>query len=161
MNTKLLKGYSRMTFREALRAVPFDEIVSIGCAAGSGWFYFSRSGYINILRVQEMIEKSLHQKLYSYKWDYANYNDALKQLSYIRNCSASGYIRVWKNFIGYPERIKKVEKEIQDFNYYELMEVPCVVFRKVDLTYAIILLKWSISGSYWYLSEWEEKHGKI
>lgn len=161
MNTKLLNGYPRMTFREALDKIPLDEIVSIGCASGAAWFYFSRSGYINILRIQEMIERGLHQKLYSYRWNYAMYNNNLKQLSFIQNCSTSGFIRAWKKFISYPERIKKVEKEIQDFNYNELMEAPCVVYRKLDLTYAIVLLKWSVFGSCWYLGEWEEKHGKI
>lgn len=161
MNIKLLEDYPRMSFREALRAVPFDEKISIGCASGSGWFYFSRSGHINILHVQEMIKTGLHQKLYSYRCNYAMYNHDLRELSFIINCSTSGYIRVWKKFIGYPERIKKVEKEIQDFNYNELMKAPCVVYRKLDLTYAIVLLKWSVSGSYWYFSEWEEKHGTL
>ena len=161
MNTKLLNGYPRMTFREALKAVPYDEIVSIGCASGAAWFYFARSGYINILRVQEMVERGLHQKLYSYRVNYAMYNNNLKQLSFIQNCSTSGYIRVWKKLLSYPERIKKVEKEIQNFNYNELMKAPCVVYRKLDLTYAIVFLKWSVSGSCWYLNEWEEKHGKI
>lgn len=161
MNTKLLEGYPRMTFREALKEVPYDEKVSIGCASGSGWFYFARSGYINILHVSEMIKRGLHQKLYSYRCNYAMYNHDLKELSFMQNCSASGYIRVWKKLLSYPDKIKKVEKEIQDFNYNELMKATCVVYRKLDLTYAIVLLKWSVTGSYWYLSEWEEKHGKI
>lgn len=161
MNTKLLEDYPRITFREALKAVPYDEIVSIGCASGAAWFYFSRSGVINVLQVYEMIERGLHQKLYSYKCASAMYNHDLRELSFIRNCSTLGYIRVWKKFIGYPERIKKVEKEIQDFNYNELMKAPCVVYRKLDLTYAIVFLKWSVSGSYWYFSEWEEKHGTL
>ena len=161
MNTKLLQGYPRMTFREALKTVPFDEIVSIGCASGAAWFYFSRSGYVNVLHVYEMIERGLHQKIYSYKCAYAMYNHNLRELSFIRNSSTAGYIRIWKKFIGYPERIKKVEKEIQDFNYNELMKAPCVVYRKLDLTYAIVFLKWSVSGSYWYFSEWEEKHGTL
>lgn len=161
MNIKLLEDYPRMTFREALDSVPLDEIVSIGCASGAAWFHFYRSGCLNILTVIKTIERGLHQKLYSYRCNYAMYNNDLKKLSFIQNCSTSGYIRVWKKFIGYPERIKKVEKEIQDFNYNELMKAPCVVYRKLDLTYAIVLLKWSVSGSYWYFSEWEEKHGTL
>ena len=161
MNTKLLNGYPRMTFKEAIESIPQDAIVSIGCASGAAWFYFYRSENLNLLTVIMTIKRGLEQKLYSYKCAYAMYKSNLKELSFIRNCSTSGYIRIWKKFIGYPERIKKVEKEIQDFNYDELMEAPCVVYRKLDLTYAIVLIKWSVSGSCWYLSEWEEKHGKI
>ena len=161
MNTKQLQDYPRMTFREALDSIPENKIVSIGCASGAAWFYLYRSGNLNLSTVIMIIKRGLEQKLYSYKCAYAMYKNDLQNISFINNCSTSGYIRVWKKFIGYPDKIKKAEKAIQDFNYDELMEAPCVVYRKLDLTYAIVLLKWSVSGSCWYVSEWEDKHGKI
>lgn len=163
MNTKLLKGYPRITFKEALDKVPSDEIVSIGCASGVAWFYFTRglNLELNALDIVTIIERGLYQRLYSYKCNYAMHKHALKELSFIGSCSTSGYIRVWKKYLTFPEKIKKAEDELRNFNYNELMKAPCVVYRKLDLTYAIVLLKWSVFGSYWYFSEWEEKHGKI
>ena len=161
MNTKLLNDYPRMTFKEALDSIPQDAIVSIGCASGAAWFYFYRTENLNLLSVIMTIKRGLEQKLYSYKCNYAMHKHALKEFSFIQNCSTSGYIRVWKKYLTFPERIKKAEDELQNFNYDELMEAPCVVYRKLDLTYAIVLLKWSVSGSCWYVKEWEEKHGKI
>ena len=152
-----------MKYKEVIKQLPPGVDVSIGCKKGAGWFYFTKSDDLKteteiIFKIMDgKMKKSLNRMRYNLAGLRSNMNNP----KFIHNVSTGGYIRNWKNLLKTENRIPKAWAEYGEFNIIELLNCECIIMRKMDDSYGILLKRWEISGNYWTRQEWEAANGKI
>lgn len=152
-----------MKYKEAIKQIPSGSDVSIGCRKGAGWFYFTKS---DVLRIETKIifrimDSKMKKSLKQLRYNILALKNLMRNEKSIRIISCKGYIRNWKNLVSMQERLPKACLEYSEFNIVELLNCECVVRKKIDGSYGIILKKWNVSGNYWTKQEWERDNGEI
>ena len=150
-----------MNLKQALKLLPAEEIISVGCENAPGWFYFSKVGEVDTQEIASIMEKKYSESLYSKRLNAKLIRANLTNPKYIQNCTMSRYISGWLRLDHYEKEIPYYEKKAAEFNHEALLKTEIKAYRKSDKTIGILLKDWKVAGSYWYLKEWEEKHGKI
>ena len=152
-----------MKYKEAIKIIPSGSDVSIGCRKGAGWFYFTKS---DVLRIEteiifRIMDSKMKKSLKQLRYNIPTLENQMKNEKYINVVSCKGYIRDWKALVSMKQKLPKVWTEYSEFNIVELLNCECVVQKKIDGSYGIILKKWNVSGNYWTKQEWEEDNGEI
>lgn len=152
-----------MKYKEAIKKIPSGSGVSIGCRKGSGWFYFTKS---DVLRIEteiifHIMDDKMKKSLRQLRWNIPTLEKQMRDDKYLKMVSCKGYIRDWDKLVAMKQRLPKVWIEYSEFNIIALLNCECVVRKKMDGSYGIILKKWNVSGNYWTKAEWEGENGTI
>ena len=152
-----------MKYKEAIKIIPSGSDVSIGCRKGAGWFYFTKS---DVLRIEteiifRIMDSKMKKSLKQLRYNIPTLENQMKNEKYINVVSCKGYIRDWDKLVSMQQRLPKAWLEYSEFDIIELLNCECVVRKKIDGSYGIILKKWSVSGNYWTKEEWEGDNGEI
>lgn len=152
-----------MKYKEAIKKIPSDSDVSIGCSKGAGWFYFTKSDVLEIETeiIFQIMDKKMKESLRRLRWNIPKLENQMKSDKYISFVSCKGFIRDWYKLEVMKKRLPKVWAEYSCFNIIELLNCECVVRKKIDGSYGILLKKWNVSGNYWTKEEWEGENGSI
>ena len=152
-----------MKYKEAIKKIPSDSEVSIGCSRGAGWFYFTRVGDLEIETdiIFRIMDKKMKASLKQLRWNIPTLEKQMRSERYLSMVSCKGYIRDWYKLEAMKKRLPKVWTEYSEFNIIELLNCECVVRKKIDGSYGILLKKWNVSGNYWTKEEWEGENGTI
>ena len=152
-----------MKYKEAIKIIPSGSTVSIGCRKGAGWFYFTKSDDLKIESkiIFHIMDEKMKKSLKQLRYNIPALENQMKSDKFISIVSCKGYIRTWNNLISAKQRLPKMWKEYSEFNIIELFNCECVVRKKIDGSYGIILKKWNVSGNYWTKEEWERDNGEI
>ena len=151
-----------MNLKQALKRLPPDVIVSVGCKEAPGWFYFSRVKDVNTRRVTVILNEKIHDSLYSKKLNINEIKHDLKDYEYIQRSTTKGYIEKWKKLLSDQENYEDLFKEFVACSEKEVLNTKVsVIFKRSDSTYGILLDRWKVSGQFWYYQEWEEKYGAL
>ena len=152
-----------MKYKEAIEKIPSGSTVSIGCRKGAGWFYFTKS---DVLRIEteiifRIMDSKMEKSIKQLRYNIPALKKQMLNERYINVVSCKGYIRDWDKLVSMQQRLPKAWLEYSEFNIVELLNCECVVRKKIDGSYGIILKKWSVSGNYWTKEEWEGDNGEI
>lgn len=152
-----------MKYKEAIEKIPSGSLISIGCRKGAGWFYFTKS---DVLRIEteiifKIMDDKMKKSLNQLRWTIPVLEKQMKNEEYISFVSCKCYIRDWNKLTSMQKRLSKMWKEYGDFNIIELLNCECIVRKKIDGSYGIILKKWNVFGNYWTKQEWEGDNGAI
>lgn len=152
-----------MKYSEAIKIIPSGSIVCIGCRKGAGWFYFTKS---DVLRIEteiifQIMDSKMEKSIKQLRYNIPTLKKRMLNEKYINIVSCMGYIRDWNNLVSMQHRPPKAWLEYSEFNIIELLNCECVVRKKIDGSYGIILKKWNVSGNYWTKEEWEGDNGTI
>ena len=152
-----------MKYKEAIKKIPSDSEVSIGCSKGAGWFYFTKSDVLLIETeiIFQIMDKKMKASLRQLRWNIPTFEKQMSNERYLDLVSCKGYIRDWYKLEAMKKRLPKVWTEYSEFNIIELLNCECVVRKKIDGSYGILLKKWNVSGNYWTKEEWEGENGAI
>lgn len=152
-----------MKYKEAIKIIPSGSTVSIGCGKGAGWFYFTKSDDLKIESeiIFHIMDEKMKKSLKQLRWNIPILEKQLKNEKYISFVSCRGYIRDWDKLVSMQKRLPKMWKIYSEFNIIELLNCECVVRKKIDGSYGIILKKWNVSGNYWTKEEWEGDNEEI
>ena len=152
-----------MKYKEAIEKIPSGSTVSIGCRKGAGWFYFTKS---DVLRIEteiifRIMDSKMEKSIKQLRYNIPALKKQMLNERYINVVSCKGYIRDWDKLVSMQQRLPKAWLEYSEFDIIELLNCECVVRKKIDGSYGIILKKWSVSGNYWTKEEWEGDNGEI
>lgn len=152
-----------MKYKEAIKKIPSESVVTIGCKKGVGWFYFTKSGVLKVETeiIFKIMDAKMKKSLKQITWNIPTLEKQMKSDKYIGSVSCKGFIRDWCKLESMKKRLPKMRKEYSEFNIIELLNCECVVRKKMDGSYGIILKKWNVSGNYWTKEEWEGDNGEI
>ena len=152
-----------MKYKEAIKKIPGGCDVSIGCSKGTGWFYFTKSDVLLIETeiIFQIMDKKMKASLRQLRWNIPTFEKRMSNERYLNLVSCKGYLRDWYKLEAMKKRLPKVWMEYSEFNIIELLNCECVVRKKIDGTYGILLKKWNVSGNYWTKEEWEGENGAI
>ena len=152
-----------MKYKEAIKKIPSNSVVTIGCSKGAGWFYFTKSDVLNVETeiIFKIMDEKMKKSLKQIRWNIPTLEKQMKSDRYIEFVSCRGFIRDWLKLESMKKRLPKMWKEYSEFNIIELLNCECDVRHKMDGSYGIVLKRWEISGNYWTKQEWEEDHGTI
>lgn len=152
-----------MKYKEAIKKIPSDSDVSIGCSKGAGWFYFTKSDDLEIETeiIFQIMDKKMKASLRQLRWNIPTFEKQMSNYRYLELVSCKGYIRDWYKLESMKKRLPKVWTEYSEFNIIELLNCECVVRKKINGSYGILLKKWNVSGNYWTKEEWEGENGTI
>lgn len=152
-----------MKYSEVIKKIPAGSYVSIGCSKGAGWFYFTKSD--NLKEETEFVfhimDDKLKKSLNQLRLNIPILEKQMKNDKYIKYVSCTGFIRDWCKLEKMKKRLPKMWKKYSEFNIIELLNCECVVRKKMDGSYGILLKKWKVSGNYWTKEEWEDKNGTV
>ena len=152
-----------MKYSEAIKIIPSGSTVSIGCRKGAGWFYFTKSEVLKIETeiIFQAMDSKMKKKLKQIRWNIPTLEKQMMSDKYLNAVTLNGYLRDWKSLESMKNRLPKMWKEYGEFNIIELLNCECIVRKKLNGSYGIILKRWEVSGNYWTKEEWEGDHGKI
>ena len=152
-----------MKYKEAIKKIPGGCDVSIGCSKGAGWFYFTKSDVLLIETeiIFQIMDKKMKASLRQLRWNIPTFEKHMSNERYLNLASCKGYIRDWYKLEAMKKRLPKVWMEHSEFNIIELLNCECVVRKRMDGCYGILLKKWNVSGNYWTKKEWEDENGAI
>ena len=152
-----------MKYKEAIKKIPSNSVVTIGCSKGAGWFYFTKSDVLNVETeiIFKIMDEKMKKSLKQISWNIPTLEKQMKNDKYIGSVSCKGFIRDWCKLESMKKRLPKMWKEYNDFNIIELLNCECDVRHKIDGSYGIVLKRWEISGNYWTKQEWEGENGTI
>ena len=150
-----------MNLNQALKRLPGEEIISIGCENAPGWFYFSKVEDVDTEKLFNIMTEKQTNSITQKRYNISMLKSDLKSPKYINNCTLSGYLNGWWRLIKYEKDVPRMEEKLSRFTHPALLETEVSIYRKSDKTLGILLKDWEVAGSYWYLKEWEDKHGKI
>ena len=152
-----------MKYKEAIKKIPDEADVSIGCRKGAGWFYFTKGKDLKVETeiVFQIMDSKMKKSINQMRYNLPGMRSQMNNLKFIHNVSTAGYIRNWNQLIKAEERIPKAWMQYSAFNILELLNCDCIIRHKMDGSYGIILLKWDVSGNYWTKKEWEGEHGTL
>ena len=152
-----------MKYKEAIKIIPSGSDVSVGCSKGAGWFYFTKSDVLRIETeiIRQIMDSKMKKSLRQLRYNIPTLENQMRNEKYINSVSYKGYIRDWNNLVSMKQRLPKVWAEYCAFNIVELLNCECVVRKKIDGSYSIVLKKWNVSGNYWTKQEWEGDNGTI
>lgn len=152
-----------MKYSEAIKKIPSNSVVTIGCKKGAGWFYFTKS---DVLKVEteiifKIMDEKMRKSLKQIRWNIPTLEKQMMSDKYINNVTMNGYLRDWLKLESMKKRLPKMWKEYGEFNITELLNCECIIRHKIDGSYGIVLKRWEISGNYWTKQEWEAANGEI
>lgn len=152
-----------MKYKEAIKKIPSGSVVSIGCRKGAGWFYFTKSDVLRIETeiIRQIMDSKMRKSLKQLRYNIPALENQMRNKKYLNSVSCKGYIRDWNDLVSMKQRLPKAWTEYSDFNIVELLNCECVVRKKIDGSYSIVLKKWKVSGNYWTKQEWEEDNGTL
>ena len=152
-----------MKYKEAIKKIPEGSTVSIGCSKGSGWFYFTKSEVLEIETeiIFQIMDIKMKTSLRQLRWNIPTFEKQMSNERYLNLVSCKGYIRDWDKLEKMKRSLPKVWTEYSEFNIIELLNCECVVRKKMDGSYGILLKKWNVSGNYWTKEEWEGENATI
>lgn len=152
-----------MKYKEAIKKIPADSDVSIGCRKGAGWFYFTKSDNLKAETefIFHIMDNKLKKSLNQIRGNIPTLESQMKSEKYMKFVSCKGFIRDWCKLEAMKKKLPKMWMEYSEFNIIELLNCECVVLHKVDGSYGILLKKWNVSGNYWTREEWERDNGEI
>ena len=152
-----------MKYKEAIKKIPSDSIVSIGCLEGAGWFYFTKSDDLKIETeiIFRIMDEKLKKKLRQIRYNIPTLEKQMSNEKYLKAVTLKGYLRDWKALISMQKKLPETWKKYGEFNIIELLNCECVIRHKMDGSYGILLARWDISGNYWTKEEWEGEHGTV
>ena len=152
-----------MKYKEAIKKIPADSEVSIGCSKGAGWFYFTKSDDLKVETeiIFKIMDENMKKSLKQIRWSIPTLEKQMKSDKYIKFASCKGFIRDWCKLESMKKRLLKKGREYRDFHIIDLLNCECDVRHKIDGSYGIVLRRWEISGNYWTKEEWEGENGAI
>ena len=152
-----------MKYKEAIKKIPSNSVVTIGCKKGAGWFYFTKSDVLNVETeiIFKIMDEKMKKSLKQIRWNIPILKKQMMNEKYISSASCKDYIRDWNKLVTLQKRLPKIWLEYSEFNIIALLNCECVVRHKIDGSYGIILKKWNVSGNYWTKQEWEGENGTI
>ena len=152
-----------MKYKEAIKKIPSNSVVTIGCSKGAGWLYFTKSDVLKIETsiIFQIMNDKMKKSLRQLRWNIPTLEKQMRDDKYLKIVSCKGYIRDWDKLVSMQQRLPKVWLEYSEFNIIELLNCECFVRKKIDGSYGIILKKWNVSGNYWTKQEWEGENGTI
>ena len=152
-----------MKYKEAIKKIPSDSVVSIGCREGAGWFYFTKSDDLKIETeiIFRIMDEELKKKLRRIRYNIPTLEKQMSNEKYLRAVTLNGYLRDWNKLISMQKKLPEEWKKYGEFNIIDLLNCECVIRHKMDGSYGILLERWNISGNYWTKEEWEGEHGTV